>query len=231
MIDGLFGSAAAPFGMPPPGDLESIRNARAPFDAVDVVAATHYHPDHFDPAAVVDYLRASLRTRFVSTPQAVTRVIDAGGASLSDRVYAVPPVEGERASTEANGIRLETFGLSHGKANYAGVEHVGVVARFGERSLIHLGDGIIDRKALSAAGVLDEIFDVAILPFWYLTYAFGKRLITDGFRARAMFAAHIPVTGRRKIVLKIQSWSEATPLLDPLSNYQIEAGGRVIREE
>jgi hypothetical protein len=112
LIDGLFGQEAAPFGVPQAADLDGLRHARSPFDGVDAVIATHHHGDHFDPGAVADYLRASSRTRFVSTPQAVERLIDHAGAAFVDRVYAVQPVDGLRERVEVNGVGIEGFGLS-----------------------------------------------------------------------------------------------------------------------
>lgn len=231
LIDGLFGEEAAPFAMPPAADRDALRHARPPFDGVDVVIATHYHGDHFDPAAVADHLRASRRTRFLSTPQAVGRFIDAAGPAFADRVQALPPVEGVREAVEVNGIRVEYFGLSHGKVNYADVENLGVLVRLGDRSILHLGDGIIDEKALRAAGVPGEAADVGVLPYWFLTYPFGKRLLQQSLQPRATFAVHIRVGEREQIVNEIASWSSAVPLTEPMSRHRIAVDGRITREE
>lgn len=231
LIDGLFGNEAAPFGVPPQDVLDTLRHALPPFDGVDVVIATHYHDDHFDPAAVADYLGASRRTRFVSTPQAVGKFIDAAGPAFADRAHAVPPVEGAREIIEVNGITVECFGLSHGRVNYADVEHLGVIVRLGDRSILHLGDGIIDEKSLRAAGVLDEVSDVGVVPFWFLTYPFGKRLMQGGLKPRATFAVHIRVSEREQMVNEIASWSSAVPLVEPLSRYRVERDGLITRED
>lgn len=230
LIDGLFGEEAAPFAMPPAGDLEALRRARPPFDAADVVIATHFHGDHFDPAAVTEYLRASRRTRFVSTPQAVGRFIDAAGPAFADRVHVMAPAEGVRETVDVNGIGVECFGLSHGRVNYADVENLGVVVRLGGRSILHLGDGIIDEKSLRAAGVLDERIDVGILPFWFLTYPFGRRLRERGFRPRATFAVHIRVSERDQVVREIASDGGAVPLTEPLSRHVVAGDGHITRE-
>jgi L-ascorbate metabolism protein UlaG (beta-lactamase superfamily) len=231
LIDGLFGPEAAPFGVPPSDAIDALRHARPPFDGVDVALATHDHGDHFDPAAVADYLKASRRTRFVSTPQAVNRVIDAVGPAFADRVHAVPPADGVREVIDVNGIGVECFGLSHGRVNYADVEHLGLVVRLAGRSILHLGDGIIDEKALRAAGVLDETADVGVLPFWFLTYPFGKRLAERGFRPRARFVVHIRASEREQILNEIAAANGATPLIEPLSRHRVESDGRITREE
>jgi L-ascorbate metabolism protein UlaG (beta-lactamase superfamily) len=230
LIDGLFGEEAAPFAMPSPGVLDDLRHARPPFDAVDAVIATHYHGDHFNPSAVADYLRASPRARFVSTPQAVGRFIDVAGAAFVDRVYAIAPVDGVREAVEVNGIKIEGFGLSHGRVNYADVEQLGIVVNLDGRSVLHLGDGIIDEKSLRAAGVLDETADVGIFPFWFLTYPFGKRLLRRGLSPRAVFAVHIRVSEREQVVNEILAAGIGTPLTEPLARYEIASDGSISRE-
>jgi L-ascorbate metabolism protein UlaG (beta-lactamase superfamily) len=231
LLDGLFGPEAAPFGVPAAAALGALHHARPPFDGVNVVIATHVHDDHFDAGAVASYLEASPHTHFVSTPQAVGSLIDAAGAAFAERVHAMPPQEGKRVAIDVNGVRVECFGLSHGKVNYADVEHNGVLVRLANRSILHLGDGIIDEKALRAAGVLDEDIDVGILPFWFLTYPFGKRLMQRALRPRATFAVHIRVNEREQVVKEIEAAGNATPLIEPLSRYSVADDGHITREE
>ncbi len=231
LIDGLFGPAARPYGVPPAAALESLRHARPPFDGADVVLATHFHGDHFDAGAVADYLRASPATRFVSTPQAVDRLVGETGDAFADRVTTIEPVEGARSGVTAGRVRVEGFGLSHGKVTFAGVQHLGLIVDLDGRTIVHLGDGIIDERSMRSAGLLDEVPDVGVLPFWFLTYPFGRRLVEDRFRPRSIFAVHVPVSERERLVPEIASWIDATPLIEPLSRYGIDAAGNVSREE
>jgi L-ascorbate metabolism protein UlaG (beta-lactamase superfamily) len=231
LIDGLFGDEAAPYHVPPDSALIDLRNARPPFDGVDLVLATHYHGDHFDAAAVADYLRVSGRTRFVSTPQAAEAVVAQAGRDVADRVAAIDTPEGVRVASDFAGVRVEAFGLSHGKVNYADVQHLGFVVWLGGSTVVHLGDGIIDERTLRAAGLVDAPPDVGVLPFWFLTYPFGKHLVARGFRPRAIFAVHIRVSERADVVNEIASWSDAVPLVEPLARYAIDDGGGVERRQ
>ena len=128
-------------------------------------------------------------------------------------------------------IHIETFGLSHGKVHYADVQHLGIVVTLGGRSVIHLGDGIIDEKSLRAAGMLDRTLDVGVLPFWFLTYPFGRRLVSNGFRPRAIFAVHVRMNEREKVAGEIASWIDAVPLLAPMESFEIASDGRVQKKE
>ena len=230
LIDGLYGAEAEGYHTPPPETLASLRDARAPFDRVDLVLATHFHEDHFDPGAAAEFMSASERTRFASTPQAVELLL-ARAPELAPRVVALQAPEGVRVAHDFGAIRAEAFGLSHGKVNYADVQHLGLVVTLDGRQVVHLGDGIIDEKALRRAGLVDAAVDVGVLPFWFLTYPFGKRLVARAFRPRAVFACHIRVHEREQVVGEIASWIDAVALVDPLAVYVIGDDGVIRRKE
>ena len=230
LIDGLYGAEAEGYHTPPPATLASLRAAKAPFDRVDLALATHFHEDHFDPGAAAEFLRASERTRFASTPQAIDLLL-ARAPELSPRVVAIEAPEGVRVAYDFGAIRAEAFGLSHGKVNYADVQHLGLVVTLDGRQVVHLGDGIIDEKALRRAGLVDAAVDVGVLPFWFLTYPFGKRLVARAFRPRAVFACHIRVHEREQVVGEIASWIDAVALVDPLAVYDIGDDGVIRRKE
>lgn len=228
MIDGLFGAEADGYHTPSPQALAEVRAARAPFDRVDVVLATHFHEDHFDAEAVAVYLRASETSNFASTPQAVERLLE-HAPELASRAVAVEAPEGVRVAHEFGGVRAEAFGLSHGKVNYADVQQLGWVVTIDGRSIVHLGDGIIDEKTLRRAGLLDTHIDVGVLPFWFLTYPFGKRLVERAFRPRAVFACHVRLHEREQVVNDMSWLPTAVPLVEPLAVYTVDDDGAILR--
>ena len=229
IIDGLFGPEADGYHTPPAEALARVRSAQPPFDQVDAVLATHFHEDHFDAGAVAQYLRASERTRFASSQQAVDLLL-AAAPELRDRAIAVDAPEGERVRHDFAGVTAEAFGLSHGKVNYADVQQLGWVVTLAGRSLVHLGDGIIDEKTLRRAGLIDAAIEVGVLPFWFLTYPFGKRLVASAFRPRAIFACHVRLHEREQVVSEIASWiPDAVSLVEPLAVYDIDESGSIRR--
>lgn len=230
LIDGLFGAEAKGYHAPPPAALASLRSARAPFDGVDVALATHFHEDHFDAGAAAEFLTASERTWFASTPQVIELLL-ARAPELAPRAVSLDAAEGVRVARDFGAIRAEAFGLSHGKVNFADVQHLGWVVTLDGRQVVHLGDGIIDEKALRRAGLVGAAVDVGVLPFWFLTYPFGKRLLASAFRPRAVFACHIRVPEREQVVGEIASWIDAVPLVDPLAVYEIGDDGVIHRKE
>jgi len=231
LIDGLFSNEAAPFGIPDAGVLETLRRARPPFDSVDVILATHHHADHFDAGAVATYLGANPRTRFVSTSQAVAELRAATGDAFAGRIHALAATEGVVDGVDVGDIRVDGFGLSHGKVHYAGVEHLGLLVTLDGRRVLHLGDGIIAEKSLRSAGVIDAAIDVGVVPFWFLTHPFGRRLAERGFRPRVSFAVHIRVTEREQVVREVEQWPNAVAFTEPLSRFDVADDGTVTRKE
>ena len=231
LFDGLFGDEAAPFGVPPGVMLDRLRDARVPFDRIDVILATHFHADHFDAPSVARHLRANPNCHFVSTPQAAVQLLEETHGNWAPRIHALEVREGTTVAREIGAVKIEAFALSHGKVHYADVQHLGLIVTLGGRTIMHLGDGIIDEKSLRASGVFNRAIDVGVMPFWFLTYPFGRRLVGNGFRPRSIFAVHVRINERERIVREIASWIDATPLVEPMSRYDIAADGRVTKKE
>jgi L-ascorbate metabolism protein UlaG (beta-lactamase superfamily) len=226
LVDALCGDGVPAFTTTPRAVVDAVEMARTPFDLVEAALATHFHPDHFNPYSVARHLQHNAAARFVSTRQSIALLEEkaADFAAISGRVHPVAPAEGERESVTVGANRVDAFGLSHGKVNYGDVEHVGFVVYLGGATLLHLGDGIIAEKTLRSAGVLDETIDAAFLPFWYLTYPAGRRVLEGGFsrRLRRIFAVHIPPAHEARLVEEVRRFDpHATALVTPMSRFLI----------
>jgi len=224
VIDGLFGDGAQVEGFAdtPRETLDAVENGTDPFTNVRLILATHYHPDHFDPHSVARHLTRNPDSVFLSTPQCSELLETADGfLAFADRIHIVDPAGGVRETVNLGGVRVDVFGLSHGKVNYADVEHLGLIVHLDGKRIIHLGDGIIHEKSLRLVGVFDETIDVAFLPFWFLTYPFGQRLMSGRFKPEHVFAIHIPVKERDSLSRAIAAFStEAVPLVLSGTRYQ-----------
>lgn len=205
LIDALYREGAEPFGPAPPEVREAVETARPPYDATRVILATHYHHDHFNPLSVARHLENNPAAHFASTVQSVSllreKTIDYD--AIAGRVHEVVATTPGTQSLSVAGIQLEAFALSHGRGNFADVEQLGWIVHLEGRRVLHLGDGIIDERTLDNAGVLGEAIDIAILPFWYVTYPFGKRLLREKFRPGRVFAVHIPTRDRSRLEAEI----------------------------
>jgi len=227
LIDALYDPAEAePFFVPDAGALAALRSAAPPFEKVDAILATHYHADHFDAHAVASYLAASAATAFVSSAQAASAVENVAGA-LPGQVCVLDAVDGVRQRVQVGTVDVQGFGLSHGRVHYADVQHLGLLVTLDGKSILHLGDGIIDEKSMRAAGLFDAPIDLAVLPFWFLTYPFGRRLMERTLRPRNIFAVHIRRSEREQVLGEIASFAQsaglnAVALTEPLSRHVVD---------
>lgn len=224
LIDALFGDGVPAYTTTPRAVVDTVEMARPPFDSVGVALATHVHPDHFNPYSVARHLQHNPRVHFVSTRQTldVLREKAPGFDQIAGRTRAMAAVEDEVETVSYGGVTVEGFGLSHGKVNYGDVEHLGFVVTVGGFTVVHLGDGIIAERSLRAAGVLDRRIDVALLPFWFLTYPFGQRLMTSAFRPVRVFAIHIPPAHQSRLTREIHEFDPgAVALVDPMARYPL----------
>ena len=205
LIDGLFSRKAAPYADTSADTYTRLARVEPPFDRIDVILATHFHNDHFDAEAVGSYLSRT-KAEFVSTPQSreLMEELVPDFSRLAVRTHAVLPDQGRRESVSIGRIRVHAFSCSHGRVNYGDVEHLGLVVYVGGRSIVHLGDAIIDRRTLTAAGILRERIDLAFLPFWYFTHPIGRRLMGAEFRPAQAFAVHLPLDGADRIATEVQ---------------------------
>ncbi len=225
-VDAFFGDGADGFGAPSADLRARLEGAEAPFERIDVILATHFHPDHFDSRAVSRALDTRPGAIVVTTSQAAAR-LGAAGADPS-RVRALRCVDGEPDSVRAGALTITGFGLSHGRVNYGDVENLALVIDDGSAKTLHLGDGIIHEGTLRRAGVLDMKIDVAVLPFWYLTYPFGRRLMRERFRPRAIVAVHAPDAEREAIAAEARATrADAVVPREPGRRWRLE-GGRLV---
>jgi len=224
MIDALFGDGAAPYTTTSQEVIDAVETGRDRFGGVHLILATHYHPDHFNPHSVVRYLDGNPDSHFLSTPQAAALIEKKHSdfAAIRHRIHSVNPAEGVAESTTIGAITVHAFGLSHGKVNYGNVQHLGFLVDLGSEKLLHLGDGIIDKKSLAAAGVFDVEIDACFLPFWYFTYPVGARVVESSLRSRQLFAVHIPPPQRAEIEAAVQdAFPHVISLVTPLSTHQV----------
>ena len=52
--------------------------------------------------------------------------------------FTLDTLDGETVSLEPGGVRVDAFGLSHGKGNYGDVEHLGLVVEVGAVAVLTL---------------------------------------------------------------------------------------------
>jgi L-ascorbate metabolism protein UlaG (beta-lactamase superfamily) len=196
LIDALFGDGLPEYGAASPATRKPLEGGLAPFDAVDLVLATHIHRDHFDPGAVLRHLAANPRARFVSTTEAVTRLREVDSVAvrrLGTRLVGVDVAEGERRLVaRAAGARVFALGMPHGRRPGLPA-NLGFLVEVAGCRLLHIGDTTIGAEEMRPFRLADQGIDVALLPDWYLLTPDLRTAVREVVRPRHVVALHLPV--------------------------------------
>jgi L-ascorbate metabolism protein UlaG (beta-lactamase superfamily) len=181
---------------PPKEVLQRAVNAEPPFDQIDLVIALHSHADHFSADLVRDHLRNNELAVFVSSPEAVRQIKQAGD-EFDERLIAVNLERGESSHLSVNGIELDCLYLTHGDAS---ILNIGVVITVGDYTFFHSGDMSIDSMAEEAVSLADlqgyglhqKEIDLAIINIYIFSVDEGVTLIENGIQARYVSPMHYP---------------------------------------
>jgi L-ascorbate metabolism protein UlaG (beta-lactamase superfamily) len=193
LVDGLYHGLGGYF-IPSEQQREARERAEPPFDAVDLVLASHHHPDHFDAVVVRKHLIANPGGVLVTTPMAVDLLHEDGDRfqAISPRVRALYPNEGEIERIEIGGIRVEVFNLHHGRNRSLPAQNLGFVVEMSGLRFLHIGDTLATATELAALGLAERAIDVAFVPYWHLLDGPGARKYLEAIGATTVVAMHLP---------------------------------------
>lgn len=187
LIDGLFVRYKG-YAVPAESTQVALRDARAPFDGVDLILVTHRHGDHFHPVPV----NAHLRTNFGATLVASRQVIDSllgyapARALPAARLLARTTPPATRRREVVNGIAVEILGLRHHD-----LEHNGYIVEIGGRRVLHVGDTDDAESAFPPFRLDTARIDVALLPQWMVRNEKQRRAVERWIRPRQVVAFHV----------------------------------------
>lgn len=235
LIDALSGDGIGGYPAVPREVRKSMERGEPPFERVDLVLATHHHGDHFDAAAVADFLERHPEALFVSTDQAVERL----SAELPEasparaRVRAANPAPGRPARLAHRGLDVQAFALHHGHGMDPPVRNLGFVVEIGGLVLLHVGDTEVTPEEFARSGITEREIDVALLSYWTLD-SLGP-LVGDA----RLVAMHLPDPGapagyfapfgdtRDELVSALSAEHPATFLpTEPLETLRLPGDGR-----
>lgn len=181
--------------------------AHPAFQAPDVIAFTHCHPDH--------YSKALTQKAQALWPHA--QVLIPG-----------ENVHGERWEFAVKGADITFFRLPHEGAQYADTLHYGIFVQTPGCNVLHPGDCATASPALEAAlgGVR---VDVAVMDFPWLTLPKGRAFVRSKIRPAHLIACHLPFeaddcNGYRQAACKaaIRYEGNVQLLMEPLQSIVID---------
>jgi L-ascorbate metabolism protein UlaG (beta-lactamase superfamily) len=190
LIDALFDPYRG-YALPHDSTQRALREARAPYDNVDVVLVTHWHGDHFGAAPVAAHLQANPRATLVTSAQVIDSLRRYAPARdiPASRTQARAVGSGERRREVVNGVPVEILGVTHGSGRNESVEHRGYIVEIGGRRVLHLGDTQFTEAEFSRLRLDTARIDVALLPAWALTEE--RAIVERWIKPRQIVAIHM----------------------------------------
>lgn len=190
MIDALFDHIQGDW-CDSPNDtiLDALKQAKAPFHNVDLIAITHKHRDHFNVDVVISHMLHNQKAHLLC-PEQVGEVLaeNKGYEKISDRLTICTPGEYGEEKVVVNSIPVRICRLEHshymeedsihgGKVNrHRNIENLGFVIDLDGVKLFHCGDtNPLNEKEYSTFNLMDENIDIALLE--RLFFAYGKASI------------------------------------------------------
>jgi L-ascorbate metabolism protein UlaG (beta-lactamase superfamily) len=190
LVDAPIRAGIPPYATSPAEERPRLESAQPPYDRVDAILVTHWHEDHFSPEAVAAHLRASARTRLVSSPEVVARVRAVAPDVPGERLRGVLPAPGTAVVTQVAGVAVRVLRIRHNAARRFPEQHVGFL--IGDHGpVLHVGDADPTADNFALMRVLPKV-DVALLPFWYLTSTASRRMVAEVIGPRRIAGMHLP---------------------------------------
>lgn len=208
LIDGLHREYKPAYAFPPADLLESLENARSPYDKINLLLVSHIHLDHFHPESVALYLKNNPKATLATSEQAIEQIsenfVDYGKVKSQ-----IKPIKHEwKKSTEIiqDGIKVKFLGLRHANPQHRSIQNLGHIIEIGGRKLLHIGDADMTTENFADFKISEEKIDVAIIPFWYLLSESGRKLIKEQFDPKHIVAVHISPDDAESVTKQIKEF-------------------------
>ena len=185
---------------PVPRDVEAaLLSGTEPFDNVDAVFISHHHGDHFDPALIVQLLRAQPDIKVFGPEQAATAIRSlVDDVDALERIHGLSLANGETAvDVELDSLLIEAMRIPHaGWPNrHSDVENlVFRVTLDGETTVMHFGDAEVkdEHYAKNPQYWQERHTHFAMPPYWFFLSAEGRNVLEDRIAADHAVGMHVP---------------------------------------
>jgi L-ascorbate metabolism protein UlaG (beta-lactamase superfamily) len=193
LIDALFDKPGPEYRAPAPEVLGRLMEGAPPYDGVDLVLATHDHPDHFDASLAVRYLEGLEGPRLAAPADAVEkmRAAAADWARIEPRIVSLDLPLGGKADTDFGSVKLTAFRTLHGQQDSP--MNMMYLVEVGGWRIFHEGDspGVPEDSTIFRWG--DTRGDLALVHFWFPLDPDGARFLQEVLRPDHIALTHLPV--------------------------------------
>lgn len=172
-----------------------------PWDGVDAVFVSHYHEDHFDPAALLELLERQPDVHLYGPEQAASAVrelVDAETADIMSRVHGVDIALGDPAERiQVGTLSIDALRLPHAgwPERHKDVQNIVFRVTLDDTvTAMHLGDAdtVDDHFAPHSEFWTERHTDLALPPYWFFLNAAGRDILESRIAARQTIGVHVP---------------------------------------
>lgn len=179
----------------------AIMAGESPYDGVDGVFISHFHPDHFSASGLLDLLRARGGIHLYAPDQAVAEMRQLAAAedervfervTIFDLEYGDAPVFVRKGGLLIEAVRIPHSGWPTRRTD---VQNIAFRVTLEDTStVLHLGDA--DPRVVHFEQ--DESFwserriDLALPPYWFFLSEAGLEILEDHVYARHSIGIHVP---------------------------------------
>lgn len=199
LIDAFVAEPYSIYAALPPEVHADMVAGRPPFDGIDLALVSHAHRDHFQPESAAAFLVQHPATLLATSPQVLEALASASSPAEADREGApravtreVLPEPGQTLLLDHAGVYVEVLRLSHGSGRFASIQNLGHLVTIDGVTVAHLGDAEIGEEIFAPYALAERGIDVALVPYWYLVSAPGRRLVARHFPEAQIIATHVP---------------------------------------
>ena len=188
---------------PVPAEVEAALLAGTePWDGIDAVFISHHHGDHFDPATVLELLRAQPTIELFGPEQAaaaIRNLVTDTDDALLKRVHGLSLENGEAAiDIELGSLLVEAVRIRHAgwPENHADIENlVFRVTLDSETTVMHLGDAdpVDEHYAKAPEHWQERHTHFAMPPYWFFYSDEGRQILEDRIGASHATGMHVPI--------------------------------------
>ena len=185
---------------PVPAEIErALLAGIEPWDGIDAIFVSHYHEDHFDPAALMLLLRAQPGIELFAPEQAAAALRElATDCDVLERIHGLALANGEIAiDIDFFPLLIEAVRIPHAgwPDRHAHVENIVFrVTLDDDTTVMHLGDADPARKFYAGqSGYWRERHThFAMPPYWFFLSDAGRDVLEDHIKAAHAVGMHVP---------------------------------------
>jgi len=172
-----------------------------PWDGIDAVFISHHHGDHFDPATILELLRARQTIELFGPEQAaatIRELVADPSDPLLKRVHGLSLENGMAATDiEFGPLLVEAVRIPHSgwPDRRADIENIVFrVTLDKETTVMHFGDADVDDAhfAKSPEHWTERHSHLAMPPYWFFLSNDGRRILRDRIDADEVIGMHVP---------------------------------------